>query len=206
MRFEFPLTWPDGWARTPAGMRRSSAFRTPPSDAFGSLEHELRRLGAVDPVTSSDLRVKVDGALYAGEVGARSSDPGVAVRWRDLAARAERVLACDRWERPYENARAIALTIEALRGLDRWGSTEVVERAFAGFAALPSPAESSPPWWDVLNVTPLTPLPVAEAAYRALARDAHPDRPGGSVERMRALSDAIAAARAARAEHRVSSP
>jgi hypothetical protein len=44
--------------------------------------------------------------------------------------------------------------------------------------------------WGVLHLAPGAPLDVAEAAYRALAKKAHPDA-GGDPERFRRLTEAI---------------
>jgi hypothetical protein len=46
--------------------------------------------------------------------------------------------ACDRWDSVADNVQAIRKTIEALRGIERWGTGDMVQRAFAGFVALPS--------------------------------------------------------------------
>jgi len=55
-------------------------------------------------------------------------------------------LACDRWDKVQDNIYAIAMTIEPLRGIERWGSGSMVEQAFTGFFALPAP--KSP--WEIL--------------------------------------------------------
>lgn len=52
------------------------------------------------------------------------------------------------------------------------------------------------PWWQVLHVAPDAPMSVREAAYRALALQAHPDA-GGSPEAMQRLNAAIEQARRA---------
>lgn len=68
-----------------------------------------------------------------------------------------------------------------------------------GFQALPPP-EQKRPWRDVLEVrnldcsVPSVALAGAEASYRTLARERHPDN-GGSNEMMAELNAAIADAR-----------
>jgi hypothetical protein len=42
-------------------------------------------------------------------------------------------LACDRWDKVQDNIYAIAMTIEPLRGIERWGSGSMVEQ----FAQMP---------------------------------------------------------------------
>lgn len=44
--------------------------------------------------------------------------------------------------------------------------------------------------WKVLYLRPDAPREVAEAAYKALVRIAHPDRPTGSTEAMAAINSA----------------
>jgi hypothetical protein len=47
--------------------------------------------------------------------------------------------ACDKWDQVHDNIYAVGNTIEALHGIERWGTDDTVEQAFTGFAALPSP-------------------------------------------------------------------
>ena len=44
----------------------------------------------------------------------------------------------------------LAKSIEAMRGIERWGPSQMMERTFTGFAALPEKSGSD--WWDVLQV------------------------------------------------------
>lgn len=105
---------------------------------------------------------------------AGEGDPGVAVWfWHDDALRA---LACDRWASIAENLHAIALTIEALRSLDRWGVADATANAMDGFRpALPAATGSSP---DIPRSTALAahaqrqPIPVV-ARDRATAAAPH---------------------------------
>jgi hypothetical protein len=41
-----------------------------------------------------------------------------------------------------DNLQAVAKTIEALRGIDRWGTREMVDAAFQAFAAIPASASA----------------------------------------------------------------
>ncbi len=47
-------------------------------------------------------------------------------------------MACDKWDRIEHNIWASYLSIEAIRGLDRWGGSEFLDGLFSGFKALPS--------------------------------------------------------------------
>lgn len=160
--------------------------------------------GTSGVVITSDLPVKSNGMPYAT---GRADDPGIAVWW--LQGRPgdmkERVMACDVYKTHGENLRAIQLTIAALRGIDRWGASQITDRAFAGFTALP-PGTSTPEaaprdWWDVLEIpaTHVSSLPpedllvIVKARFRKLAQAAHPDH-GGSPEKMIELDAARDAA------------
>lgn len=104
-------------------------------------------------------------------------------------------MACDRWLKVGENMRAIWHALEALRSLERCGASQILERAYAGFAALPA-AGRVKPWREVLFSAPYPArydADVVDAAYRELAVIHHPDR-GGSHERMVEINQAREAA------------
>jgi hypothetical protein len=151
--------------------------------ARDGLVHELRLLGARDIVISSNLPLRRDGLPYANK--AEPEDTAVAVYF--TLDGAERCIPCDRWDRVRDNLRAIALTIAALRGLERWGTHQIVAAAFQGFAALP--AGGADGWWTVLGVPPSANRADIEAAYRRLAKVHHPDA-GGDAERFRIITEA----------------
>lgn len=177
-----PLQWPAGRPRSEENV--ASRFSTGFGSALKLLLAELRRLGARDSVISTNLPLTRDGMPRANMT---PGDPGVACYFT-LNGKPT-CFACDRWKTVAENLYAIAKTIEALRGIQRWGSKDAVGAAFIGFAALPAPS-----WRHTLGVINGEGLADVEARYRGLARDAHPDR-GGSHDRMAALTEAIGAAR-----------
>jgi hypothetical protein len=161
---------------------------------------ELERLGARNVVITTDLPTRRDGMPYADS---RAADVGVAVWFAMLenGHTVERVFACDKWRTHAENMRAIALSIEAMRGLERWGAADVINRAFAGFAGLPPGVPLGPvkrPWRDVLgvedsNLSGTELLTVVKYAYRDLIKKAHPDA-GGSHELAAEINGALAEA------------
>lgn len=115
-------------------------------------------------------------------------------------------MACDRWLEVHENIRAIGLAVEGLRAIDRAGASQILERAYTAFGALPA-AESAPilrPWWEVLgfpeNALGALSLAVVDARYREIAAKVHPDKTGDDV----ALRELNAAREAARAHYRPS--
>jgi hypothetical protein len=123
------------------------------------------------------------------------SDPGVVAYFTWGGEQA--AIPCDRWASVAHNVQAIALTIEAMRAIDRHGAKHMVKAMFRGFTALPAPTVDEP-WHEVLGVAPDAPQTAIEAAYRLRARRAHPDQ-GGSDTAMARLNVAITAARKARA-------
>jgi len=149
-REPYPLQWPEGWPRTPYANRKPSRFFYGFADALRSLLEELRLIGAANVVITSDLPIRADGLPRAAGRG-DVPDTGVAV-WFTLNGQ-ERVFPCDRWLTHAENIRAIALCVAAVRGIDRWGAGDVVNRAFQGFNALPAGEGSGPrPWAEVLGM------------------------------------------------------
>lgn len=178
----YPLHWPEGFPRR--RRREVSRFRTTFGVARDRLLREFGLLGARYIVISSNIPVRRDGLPYADH--RQPDDPGVAVYF-DLKG-GQRVMACDRWSTACDNVVALAHTVEAMRGIARWGSTEMLERAFSAFQALPPAATD---WRAVLGATTLE---EARRRHRALAFEAHPDRRGGSEEAMKRLNVALEAA------------
>lgn len=174
----YPLAWPPGWPRTEAAKREGSRMRTTLSAALKNVETEVRLIGGKGMVLSSNVTL---GAT-------RPADPGVAVyfdRSGDQVA-----IPCDRWSKVEDNLQAIAKTIEALRGIERWGAKHMVKAAFRGFAALPPPGAQRP-WRAVLGLS-ADAQPTAsqvDARYRTLAITRHPDH-GGSQAAMAELNRA----------------
>lgn len=169
----YPLTWPVGWPRTPVHMRGWSNFKTTTDKAFHQLLRQLELMGARRVIISSNLKLRQDGAPYANQP--RSNDEGIAVyfvrRGQDYS------LACDKFAKREDNLRALTLTIEAIRGIERWGSSDLMERAFTGFAALPAPVDVRQ-WWEVLQVPADAHHSNVEASYRRLRSQHHPDNGG----------------------------
>ena len=115
----------------------------------------------------------------------------------------ERVIACDRWATAAENIRAIGLSIEALRGMERWGAADIVTRAFQGFHALPESTGASVSthgWRSTFRevaksydgdwIPRARALELIRAQYRREMHVVHPDK-GGSTDRAAALNAAM---------------
>lgn len=195
----YPLTWPDGFNRSLARSRARFGERGRGATlgrATTQLLAELERLGATDVILSSNVPLRKDGLPTADYSRRIIRDPGVAVYF--VFKGAKRSIACDKWDRVEDNVRALVLTIEAMRGLDRWGASDMLDRVFRGFQALPAPTDgSTKPWWEILQCAEMSDLEFIEDNYRRLAKKSHPDQ-GGSAEKMALLNNAIRRAREAK--------
>lgn len=173
----FPLQWPQGWVRTSPNRRERGYFKVTFSKSRDELMAEIARMGGKHPVLSSNLVLRRDGLPYAQQ--ARIEDPGIAVYF-DYKGK-PMCFACDRYTTIEANTRAIQLSIAAIRGLERWGASDMMERAFTGFVALEAPSSN---WRAVLD--PSDP----EGSYRRLRSQHHPDR-GGDAEQFRRVQQAF---------------
>jgi hypothetical protein len=126
---------------------------------------------------------------WAGRTFPEPSVRGVTVRFQHQTG--DRVITVSKFGRPVDNLWAIQLGLDAIRLNEQRGLDDVA-REF--YQALPAPATQRDPY-EVLGIRSDTSIEVAEAAYRALAKSAHPDA-GGSEERMKELNEAITAVRA----------
>lgn len=183
----YPLDWPEGWprARTYGEARYSVGY----SIALSEMLHELGLLKATGIVVSSNLRLRRDGLPYAAEAGRKIDDPGVAVYF--MRQGKQQVIACDKWNRPQHNIRAIGLTVVGLRAIARAGATELLDRAFTGFRALPEHVEDA--WWTVLGCSPDANIDEAKATHRQQINKHHTDR-GGDLDKLIAVNRAWAQA------------
>src|SRR5215217_4864013 len=174
----YPLTWPMGWPRTknPDYAR----FKTSFARARNELIRELDLLGATNIIISSNIELRRDGLPYANNK--QPDDRGIAVYFK--LAGVEQCVPCDKWLRIEDNLQAVRKTIEALRGLERWGAKEMVNAAFRGFKALPETIimgeHTSRAWWEVLEVSQNASVEVIKAAYKQILHKVHPDKGGSS--------------------------
>lgn len=175
----YPLSWPFGKLRNNNPQR--SRFAVSFAKSRDELMREIDLLGGQLPVLSSNIPLKRDRLPYAGQK--EPDDKGVAVYF--TLKKQQFCFACDRWDKVGDNIQAIRHTIAALRGIERWGTGDMVQQAFTGFVALPS--QDNP--YDVLGVKPNATHDEIEDSYRQKAKMCHPDR-GGSVEAMQKLNDA----------------
>jgi hypothetical protein len=104
-------------------------------------------IGALQVVLSSELPCRIDGIPYANYL--EPKDPGVAIWWIDTKDET-RVIACDAWDKVTANFRAVALTIKALRDIERTKASQILERTMQSFKVYQLPSK---PWFvDTLEL------------------------------------------------------
>lgn len=177
INFEFPLQWLPQQTRTKypklAQFGRHSASR-----AGDELASELKRLGAKNCIISSNLQRRArGGGFYADQKNIE--DAGVVVYF-DLKGTGK-AMACDKWDKPEHNLWALFLSVQAIRGLERWGGSELLDGLFTGFMALPDPGKSMPPV-DTQYFLGLNDMEDIKQEYRKLVKKMHPDVGGSAVE------------------------
>lgn len=175
MAFRNPLQWPAGWGRT------TKRYATPFADnqplIFRELERALDELGATNVVITLDQRLKFDGGLSTAK-DATPADPGVAIYFTRQGR--EVCIPCDRYKTVIGNVRAIGLTLEYMRRMARYGTSEILDAAFRGFTALPESIQLGGPsvaraWHEVLQLHPEADQEIIKSAYRKLSARYHPD-------------------------------
>jgi hypothetical protein len=188
------------WLR-PNRERKTSQFDTTWTKTLNLLDREIEHLGGHDVVIEVDVReqdIKLDGMLRAN---ARATSPAVVVAFETekhgpMLYRADRY--ADTWSnRPgwQENVRAVALTLESLRAVDRYGATETGQQ-YAGFKALPAgravPASHMTRDAAIAVLAGIHGIPVEHlntdpdvlrSTWRAARRLTHPDRNNGDATR-----------------------
>lgn len=185
-----PLPKPaDGWSRSPFGGSYT--------DTLDRLEREMRHLGATDIVILVDAdhsQIRNDGWPKSTM---RPRTPGVIVTFETPVFGALRYESgkFNAWE---QNLRAVAMTLERLRAVDRYGCTKGEQ--YTGWKALPSGIQAGE-WSNaeeamrfitqtagivgtVTNLREIVSNPDAvDVWWKRAARKAHPDA-GGSDELM----------------------
>jgi hypothetical protein len=186
MTAAYPLQWPPGFSRSRS--HEKGKFQSSLTSALNNVQDELRKFGKDSGKPVTNMVISSNYSLG----NERPSDPGVAVyfQWDGLPV----CIPVDRYATIQANLQAIAHVITARRTELRHGTLALVRATFTGFTALSGPNVVD--WRKILQLgLRETRLSVAESSYRDLAKIFHPDRPGGSAERMAELTAAIAQAR-----------
>lgn len=133
-------SWP--YPSTPSFRRQKWPGAVTVSKALDSLRQQLRLLGcdatAYIEADVEERHIRQDGQLYAS---ARAATPAVIVyaRHRRLG---NLLWANDQYLTYDQNVRAIAMTIQNLRSIDRYGCVRDNEQ-FTGFKAIPAQASNT---------------------------------------------------------------
>ncbi len=188
MMAAYPLQWPAHWPRTRWPERHPSMVRNFVRNR-DEVVKQLDALGASGMIISSNLKPRLDGIPLSGQ--REPEDSGVAVYFTLNGQ--QQCIPCDKWDTAAQNLRAVALTVEALRGIERWGAQEMVNAAFRGFKALPEAIITPEPreaWWQILEVDPDTAdMVIISRAYKTKLHMAHPDK-GGTTEEFQKVQKA----------------
>jgi hypothetical protein len=186
MTTAYPLTWPEGWPRTPNP--GSSQFKT-------GLPAAIKNVNGAIAAFARDSGKKMEGVVISSNCSLgneRPKDAGIAVyfTWDGLST----CIAVDRYQKIEDNLQAIFHCIEAERVKLRHGGINLVRAAFRGYAALPPPSATRP-WWEVFgwNTGDASRAEI-DARFRELAQQRHPDK-GGSDAMMAELNAAYAQAK-----------
>ena len=190
-----PLT-PQARARTGGKGTEMSPFRASWSQTESVLERELRFLRATNIVLMIDVDerdLRLDGKLRAN---ARPFSSATAIQFD--TRKGPLLIGCGRYRHWQDNVRAIALGLEALRKVERYGIVQANEQ-YEGWRALPE----GDAWdrkitdidraWAVIAM--LAAIDEAEArldgrfVYRLAVKKAHPDS-GGDAASFRAVQEA----------------
>jgi len=171
----YPLQFPPGWPRTAREKRERARFQGTFGRIRDDLINEVRRLGGKNIVLSTNIRLTREGIPYSKE--REPDDSGVAVYFELYGD--QQCIPCDKWNHVIDNMRAIHLTIEALRGIERWGSKHMVKASFQGFKALPAPEGYIPSEDYFAGLTNSEDL---RARYRTLCLELHPDKGGDAAK------------------------
>lgn len=184
----YPLQWPTGRTRTSPWSRKDAKFRITFAVVRDEIVQEVKRLCGwryrdPDIVISTNVPLRKDGLPLAGQRA--PEDPGVAVYFEYKGKQV--CFACDCWKTVADNMQGICKTIEALRGISRWGTGDMMEAAFTGFALLDAPDSAN--WRATLGIGVGATLADAREAYRRKAAEHHPDR-GGDSQKMSKINAA----------------
>jgi hypothetical protein len=188
----------DRWPGQPTKNRKQSPFRSKLSDTYRLLEKELRQLGCKRLIVQCDCpanMIRQDGLPRAN---ARMG-PGVILSFDSKHGQLS--YPCDTFQHWDCNIRAIALALQALRAVDRYGVTKRAEQ-YRGWQPLPPPASSAnefSSWqaamWFLCQVANVKPPADGksidiEAVIRRAQMNTHPDK-GGDPDRFKRVMAAV---------------
>ncbi|SNS59050.1 molecular chaperone DnaJ [Rhodococcoides kyotonense] len=186
------VTWPSGQT----AIRQRSNFSAPWRSTLDLLDRELHYLGtgnrnapAVLQIAMREQDFRLDGMPRANAV---PSHPGVILAIE--SNKGPLSFPCDRFDRWQDNLRAIALALEALRKIDRYGITPNAEQ-YTGWKQLGTAADSQTPEAALRYLKRVSGSQLAqttEQTYRKARANAHPDRNNGDRSQWDRVEEAAA--------------
>ncbi len=175
--------------------RRRAPFRVNYGTRLDLLEQELSKLRARNIVIEAGFsleKIRNDGWPRSG---ATPTHPAVVLHFDSRNGHI--AMPCDTYDRFEDNLYAVALSLEALRAVDRYGVTKNAEQ-YKGWTALPANDGKMNADAARALIAGLAGVPVSavvsgdlEILYRAAAKRAHPDTPDGSHEAFTRLQEAM---------------
>lgn len=174
------------WNREPGLQFVTAHFKTPYNRTLDNLERELQKLDAQEVVIEAGYRIdqiRNDGWPKGGTA---PEHPGVVLYFKGLDG--PLCFPCGNFSRMQDNLHAIALTLENLRAIDRYGVT-LAHQQYLGFAALPAPVthgtvEQAAAFFASIAAAGITAAQVMadpeiyRKVYRYAAAQLHPDAGG----------------------------
>jgi hypothetical protein len=132
----------DPWIGKFTGPRETSRFRSTWTATLSDLDRELRHLSVRDPMVYGrgawvlQIDVREDQIRRDGGVHARANPASPAIRVCFTAPRlGDMTYAMDRFTSWQDNVRAVALTLQALRAVERYGVAKSGEQ-YRGWTAM----------------------------------------------------------------------
>lgn len=205
--------WPAGMKRRSSWEQAGDQFKSRFSDTLDRLEYELGKIYAEQVI----IRLAVDARNLTNSGRLKNTDQSLGysgvilnfVRVTSYGANRREVpheFANDHYRQWKANLHGIALTLEALRGINRWGCAQR-EQQYTGFAALP-PGDGMPPPQELWTPQKAADLlarhsgftagailsdpEVRSIAHKRAVQANHPDRAGGDHEEMLRITKAVA--------------
>jgi hypothetical protein len=188
VEFEFRALglWPGPMTK----WRKPAKFRAGYTDTLRLLDRELTKLGARQVVLQLALRpeeIRLDGRPKAN---ARPSHPGVILSFESRHGPLS--YPCDTYDSWEDNLRAVALSLEHLRAVDRYGVTKRGEQ-YRGWSQLPNYTAPMTAEEALAVLAKYGERPKGReelgAVYRAAVLATHPDR-GGDTRQFAAVQRA----------------
>lgn len=181
------------WPRPFTTFRKRATFKSGYQKTLDLLESELDKIGAKNVILQMALipsDIRLDGKPRAGSV---PSHPGVILSFERKSGAMQ--MPCDAFDDWQDNVRAIALSLESLRKIDRYGVTSKGEQ-YAGWTRIGngdqrkfnSPEAARSFLTRVLG-DDVAKLP-RDKVRRECERKSHPDT-GGSDEMFKATREAL---------------